>query len=245
MSVIRVSPSSIVVDRGEQIHLSAVAFGSHGKRLTDVDLVWTIVDPHVGSITQSGAFRAAGSPGFFKDAVSVTGIQNTPGGIKHLSARASVTVVGEAITPRLTSVAMLPEYPAVLARQIFRMRAFGYDQDGLLIPGVNLLWKVNNPLLGRINVIGYLTVEGDPGMFPQAVTVTGIWDGVTVSQSTDITVLKTPVADDFLNVQILPQRFHVESGHRLQLRAVALNGLGELGHLPSRRYRWHRDVRRR
>ena len=59
-------------------------------------------------------------------------------------------------------------------------------------------------------------------------TATGTWDETSISATTDIVVVGNLVADDFLNVQVLPHMFHMDPGERLQLRAVALNGLGEV-----------------
>ena len=225
---IDVTPSSIVVDRGESVELSAQAFGSDGQRLDDVDYVWTVADPRSGRITRSGTLQASLTPGVFEDAVSVTGIQNTADGIQHASAAVTVTVVGERETSTLASVAILPDHPRVLTNQIYRLKAVAFDENGLLIPGVSFMWQVNNPALGRVNDIGYLTVEGGAGTFREAVTVTAIWEGVRDSETTDVTVLQTPEEDDFLKVQILPQRFLLDPRDRLRLRAVALNGRGEL-----------------
>ena len=217
-----------MVDRGEAMLLSAEAFGPTGRPLEDVELVWTMVDPRAGTLSDDGRFRASDNVGVFKDAVSVTGIQNTVLGIKYATAASTVTVVGETSVPELNRVAILPDEPTVLAGQIYRLRAVGYDASGFVIPGVSFVWRMNNPVLGRVNDIGYMTVEAREGMFPEAITVTGVWEGTRVSHTTGIRVVDTPQADDFMRVHVLPQRFHISVGDRLQLRAVALNGLGEL-----------------
>ena len=97
-----------------------------------------------------------------------------------------------------------------------------------MLPGVSFAWQVNDPDLGRVNDIGYLTVVGEARTFKDAITVTGVWEGVTVSKTSDVLVMRTPKEDDFLEVQVLPQRVHLEPGDQLQLRAVTLNGLGEV-----------------
>ncbi len=82
--------------------------------------------------------------------------------------------------------------------------------------------------LGRINEIGYLTVEGHEGDYEGAVSVVGIWEGYRASAQTDVRVVATNNSADLLNVHALPQRFFLGPGDRLHLSAVALNGLGEL-----------------
>ena len=225
---IKVSPTVVVIDLGESVRLYAEAFGSAGQPLADVEFVWFAADPRAGSVTRDGRFQAGTNPGVYANSISVTGIQNTQEGIKYAGASANITVVGEARLSRLSSVLIIPGSPPLLRQQIHRMRAFGFDEDGVVIPGASFVWSLNNPTLGRLNDIGYLTVEGHEGPYRDAVSVTGIWDGVKVSATTDILVITTPKADDFLDVQVLPQRFFLDLGDHLQLRAVALNGLGEL-----------------
>ena len=223
-----ISPALVVLDAGDTVQLSAKAFAEGGTPLEDVEFVWAMADLRAGAVTKDGLFQAGTSPGVFEDSVNVTGIQNTPDGIKFAGALGSVTVVGEADSPTLATVAIIPESPTLLRHQIYRMRAFGFDKAGRLIPGVRLVWKLNAPALGRLNEIGYLTVEADEGVFEGAVTVTVIWDGARVSAETDIRVISAPDPDAFLTVRALPQRFFVDPKDRMTLTAVALNGLGEL-----------------
>ena len=225
---IGISPISIVADPGETVRLSANAFGPGGEPLPDIKLVWSMVDLRAGTVSKSGRLQGSTTPGVYADSVSVTGIQNTPEGIKYASAFASVTIIGQVSSARLSSVAIIPDSPALLKHQIYRLRAVGLDENGLVIPGVKFVWRLSDDRLGRINNIGYLTVEGDDRAYPRVVSVTGIWDGVNKSAFADVTVVSTPELDTFLTVHALPQRFFLDPGDRMQLRAVALNGLGEL-----------------
>ena len=225
---LRVTPRSIVADQNEKLVLSVQALGTNGQSVDDVKFVWTTVDPRAGSVDAAGGFRAGVRTGMYKDAVSVTGIQNTLRGIRYLAATVNVTIAGRVEPSRLARVDMIPTNPTVLSGQIFRLRAVGYDESGLIIPGVRFVWQVNNRSLGRVNNLGYLTVDSGEAKFADAVTVTAIWEGVTVSGETDVTVLQTPEAEGYLNVQVLPQRFHLDPGDRMRMQAVALNGLGEL-----------------
>ena len=233
---LQVFPRSVVVDQRELVNLSARAFDIEGRTLDDVKYNWAVLDPRAGFLTKEGRFRSGGTPGVFTDAISVVGIQNTPDGVKHASATISVTVVGVEAAATLASVAILPENPNVLFGQLYRLRAIGYDESGLVIPGVSFVWQVNEPALGHVNDIGYLAVEGEPGIFRDAVKVTGIWDGARVSESIDVLVVESRPTGDFLHVQILPQRFFMDPQGRLQVRAVALNGLGEL--ITGTQLRW-------
>ena len=225
---IRISPGSTVADQGETIQLSAEAFGPDGQSLSDVDFVWTTIDGRVGSITREGNFQAGITPGVFDNSIQVVGIQNTPDGMEYASAFASISIVGEIQQPKLASVEIIPNNPTLSEQQIFRLRAVGFDDKGVVIPGVSFVWKLNDPRLGQLNELGYLTVHGDGGTYQDVVSVTGIWEGVRSSTTNTVRVISAPEAEDFLNVHALPQRFFIEPGDQLHLRAVALNGLGEL-----------------
>ncbi len=225
---IEVFPRTLVLDPRERIELSAQALGAIGQPLSDVELVWVVTGPKAGSITVDGQFKAGRSPGVYTDAVSVTGVQKSLEGVRFVSESVTVTVVGDDTPPRLTDVAILPRDLTVLGGQVFRLRAAGFDEDGLVIQGVQFVWDVSDPNLGRVNEVGYLAVYGTAGDFRSAVTVTGIWDGRAVSTTADLTILEAPEADDFLNVQVLPQRFYLSPGDRLALGAIALNAYGEV-----------------
>lgn len=228
ISAVKPFTTSIVLEPGEVIELDGDAFGPAGETLTDIDFVWTVADPRSGVIREERQFQAGSTPGVYNRAVTLTGIQNTPLGVQFARETITVVVVGQAVAPELASVLILPADPAVLRGQIYRMRAAGFDRTGALIPGVSMLWQVNDPSLGRVNDLGYLTVEGESGTYSGVITVTGTWKGVRVQTVTDVLVIQDREADDFMTVQVLPQRFFLDPGDRMQLRAVALNGLGEM-----------------
>ena len=236
ISSVRPFLASIILEPGEAIQLDADAFGPTGEALAEIDFVWTVADPRAGVIREERQFQAGSVPGVFNGAVTLTGIQNTPQGIQLATEAVTVVVVGQAVAPELASVLILPAEPAVLRGQIYRMRAAGFDRSGALIPGVSFFWQINDPSLGRVNDLGYLTVDGESGTYGGAVTVTGIWEGVRVQAVTDVLVMQDRAADDFLIVQVLPQRFFLDPGDRMRLRAVALNGLGEL--MAGTQMRW-------
>ena len=225
---IEIFPRTVVLDPRERAEMSAQALGASGRPLSDVEFVWVVTDPKAGSITVDGHFKAGRSAGVYTDAVSVTGVQKSREGVRFASESVSVTVVGDDTPRELTDVAILPRNLTVLGGQVFRLRAAAFDEDGLFIRGVQFVWDVSDPNLGRVNEVGYLTVYGSAGDFDGAVTVTGIWHGQEVSATADLRILEAPEADDFLNVQVLPQRFYIGPGDRFALSAVALNAYGEI-----------------
>ena len=225
---VRILPSPAVVDIGDPLSLSAQAYAADGESLEVAEYVWTMVDPRAGTISETGIFRPNTDPGVFEDAISVTAIQNTPIGVQYAVATTTVTIIGERTRSRLTSLAVFPENPTVLKGQIFRLTAVGFDEKGLVIPGVSFTWEIKDPQPGRVSDIGYLTVEGQQGMCTSVILISGTWEGIEISKAVDVMVVETPDADEYLDVEILPQRFHTDPGTSLQLKAIALNGLGEV-----------------
>jgi len=225
---IEISPASIVLDPGETVSLTARALALDGTEIGDVQLIWTAPDSRAGAISSEGTFQAGSAPGVYDSSVSVTAIQNTFEGVTYTSAQVSVTIVGDAVLSKLVWIEIIPDRPTVLRQQIYRLRAVGFDENGVVIPGVSFEWTLNDDSLGRLNKIGLLTVNGVGGEYRKVVSVTGAWAGRQVSNVADVRVISAPEEDDYLNVHALPQRFFIEPGERLRLRAVALNGLGKI-----------------
>ena len=225
---IEISPASIVLDPGETLRLTARALALDGTEIGDVQLVWTAPDSRAGSISSEGTFQAGSAPGVFDFSVSVTAIQNTFEGVTYTSGQASVTIVGDAVLSKLVRIEIIPDQITVLRQQIYRLRAVGLDENGVVIPGVSFDWTLNDEGLGRLNEIGLLTVDGIEGEYSKVVSVTGEWAGRQVTNVANVRVISEPKDEDYLNVHALPQRFFIEPGERLRLRAVVLNGLGKI-----------------
>lgn len=234
--IVAIFPSNVVVDLGEEVQLSANVSTEDGRIVDDAEIIWAMADPRAGSISDNGNFRAGATPGIFPDAISATAIQNTNDGIRYTNSTSSVSVIGDAETSMLSELIVLPEPSSVVTGQIYRMTAIGFDQNGRIIQGVGFSWSVDNSELGHITQTGFLTVEGAAGSYEKAITISGDWQGVRLQHILDVGVIDTPKEDDFFRVQILPQSFHLDAGERLQLRAIALNGLGEI--LDSAEMRW-------
>ena len=222
-------PQSLVLDGGEAQQMTAQAFSKDNALINHVEFTWSITDPRAGVISKDGWLVAGAKPGTFLNTVSATAIMNTQQGVRPFTEHVSITVIGELDLPRLQTVTIIPPNPTLLPEQIYHMRAIGFDENGEMIPDINFIWQVHIPELGRINDLGYLTIlNKTPGTYPNAVSVKGIWEGQHLTAITDVSIIKTPKADDFVKVHALPQRLHLDPGDTLQLRAVALNGLGEL-----------------
>ena len=224
---VQISPSVIVLDPDEALSLQAVALTTDKHIIDDVELVWSVNDLRSGNVDFMGEFVGGKLPGLYNDAISVTAVQNTPNGIKHASASIDVSIIGRQSKTILSHIEILPDSPTIRTGQIYRLRAIGFTEDGVAIPGVNFSWNIGDPDIGRVNDLGYLTVVSKAKKFNDAVSVTGVWQGTSITEYTDIQVIRTPSADDFMDVQILPRLVHLSPGDKIRLRAVSLNGLGE------------------
>ena len=225
---IEISPEEIVLKVGEAAQLEATIFDKNSSIISNREIIWNLSDPRSGSMTKDGIFTASRNPGTYDQAISVVSVQNTPQGLQYTSKSIGVTVVGETKTRNLSYIEIIPSNPTVMKNQIRKLQAVAYDENGIIIPGVRFIWNLENPEVGRINQLGYLTIEGGPGKYSNAISVTGIWQSVGVKSSNDITIFESLKSFDTYNVQALPQKFYTYPEDKIHLRAIALNGLGEI-----------------
>ena len=236
---VRVLPSHIVLKQNEQIELTAEAIDDEGLVIEEgVDFIWTSLDPRVGIVTKNGMFKASQIAGTYPMGIQVTGISNKSS-IRPIGTRVAVTILGEVKERALKSLLVYPQNPSLLSKQVYKLRAIATDQDGLVIPDADIIWSLNSKKLGHINKIGYLTVEGEAGFYKDAITITANWNSKAISINASVTVTDLSPFAELLTVHALPQRFFVDPSDRLYIRAVALNGLGEIA--AGTQLRWSMD----
>ena len=225
---ISITPEEIVLKVGESIQLDAKTIDKNSKIIPNAEIVWNLSDPRSGSITKEGIFTAGRNSGTFTQAISVVSVQNSPKGIHYTSKSISVTIIGETKIRRLSYIDIIPSNPTVVRHQIRKLQAVGYDENGVIIPGVKFIWKLEKPEIGKLNQLGYLTVEGIPEKYTNAISVTGIWKNTEIKTSNHINIIESSRTFDDYNVQALPQKFYTYPEDKIHLRAIALNGLGEI-----------------
>lgn len=223
-----ITPSIVFVDPGASITLTANAFLSDGNQVFDANLIWSMTDLRAGNIQQDGQFVAGLVPGEYLGAVTVTARLGNGAGLLHSFASIPVTIIGNGSTSILEDIVVFPSDAQVIAGQLYRLHAIGYDERGQVLPAVKYTWSVRDPAIGELNSLGYLSVSSTSGKYVNGITVTGEKDGVRITRSVHITIRQFPDKNENLTVQILPQRFHIDRGENLQLEAFALNGLGEV-----------------
>ena len=228
IETVRVLPSHIVLKQNEQIELTAEAIDDEGIVIEEgVNFIWTSLDPRVGIVNKNGIFKASHIAGTYPMGIQVTGISNKSS-IRPVGTRVAVTILGSIKERTLESLLVYPQNPSLLSKQVYKLRAIATDKNGLVIPDADIIWSLNSKKLGHINKIGYLTVEGDSGFYKDAITITANWNSKSISVNASVTVTDLNPLAELLTVHALPQRFFVDPGDRLYIRAVALNGLGEI-----------------
>ena len=225
---ISIAPEEIVLKIGETTQLEAKTLDENSAIIPNAEIVWNLSDPRSGSITKEGIFTAGRNPGAFGQAISVVSVQNTPQGIHYTTKSIGVTVIGETKVRSLSYIDIIPRNPVVVRHQIRKLQAVGYDENGVIIPGVRFIWKLEQPEIGKLNQLGYLTVEGLPAEYFDAISVTGIWKNTKIKTSNHINIIESSRTFDTYNVQALPQKFYTYPQDKIHLRAIALNGLGEI-----------------
>ena len=225
---ISVTPEIIVLKIGESIQLNAKTIDQNSATIHNAEIVWNLSDPRSGSITKEGIFTAGRNPGTFEQAISVVSIQNSPKGIHYTNKSIGVTIIGETKVRNLSYIEIIPSNPTVVRYQIRKLQAVGYDENGVIIPGVRFIWKLEQPDIGTLNQLGYLTVEGLPNKYIDGISVTGIWKNKEINTSNHINIIESSRKFDTYNVQALPQKFYTYPEDKIHLRAIALNGLGEI-----------------
>ncbi len=212
---------------GLTIRLEAQAYDEANSPFAEVPLVWTVVDPRVGTVTPEGLFTAGDQPGRYRNAIQVTATQVTSEGIITRSDAVTASVVGELRRPELERVEIFPVYVVARQRQIVAVSAIGYDASGTVVPDTEALWSLSDRSLGRINVLGYLTALGKPGTYKGAISVEMRSRGRTASATADLVIAAPLTGPRLLSVQVLPPQVYLDPDEEFKFTAIALDSAGQ------------------
>ena len=75
LATVEIAPQAATLARGEKMQFRAIAYDKNNILLSDVSFRWSVTDPALGTIDQSGLFTADGSPGEYPGAVQVQASQ--------------------------------------------------------------------------------------------------------------------------------------------------------------------------
>ncbi len=167
------------VAAGETKQLEAMATDQYGNQLSDVEAVWTMVNEHIGSITQAGIFTANEVAGTFADAVEVQVTQEA----LVRTAEGAVT-----ISPGpLDQVVIAPDPTEIGIGMTQQFVAVGADQYGNAIYGLAAVWSVENGG-GTIDANGLFTAGDTSGTYSDTVKAEVTQDGITQQGTASVEV---------------------------------------------------------
>ena len=130
---------------------------------------WEMVDPMAGSIDQSGVLTAGHQPGVYKNAMRIVLSQEQGDRITIIEGYATVNVLGP-----MDRVEIRPSTATIETGQSIRLRAVGYDANGLEIPSLRLGWSVGDSRAGSVDEAGLFTAGANPGRYENAIKVTAV-----------------------------------------------------------------------
>jgi hypothetical protein len=157
LATITVSPDSVTLDGGATQQFTAIGKDSYGN-VVAIEPAW---EASVGSVTSTGLFTSANTPGTYLQAVTATV------GLVHGSA----TVV---VNPGpLFSIVITPANPVLFPGQMLQFTAVGHDADGYTVP-ITPVWSVAaaSSAAGTITPTGLFTATFAMNLYSNAIVAT-------------------------------------------------------------------------
>ena len=180
------SLAGVTVVAGSTQQLDATATDQHGNILTDLTILWTVLDQNAGSISSTGILTAGEVAQTFAGAVRA---QTTQGSVTQI-ATANVT-----ITPGpLEQVVIAPGSVELGIGMIQQYVAVGADQFGNRLSGLIFTWSVEASGGDIGATTGLFTAGTTPGSYVDTVKTTTPQGGITRSDTGTVTVLPDRVA---------------------------------------------------
>ena len=186
---------------GESRGLTARTLDGAGVPLRTQRVVWSVRDPAVASVSQTGVL-VANAPGTTQLSVSAGGV--------------SVLVPVDVRRRPTALVRVAPPVSVIEVGQQVTLQATASDDAGGVVSGLPTAWRSSDPTVGAVAADGVLT-----GVAPGSVTVTATIDGV--SNVAAVTVQPVPVA----TVAVDPATATLRLGETQQLTAAALDARGD------------------
>ena len=188
---IRVTPTSLSLLVSASQGVTAKAFDDAGAEIRGQRITWTVRDPDIASVTQSGLITAI-APG-------VTQVSASAGGMS--------AVVDVDVARRPTAVVSVsPGTTVVRVGDSMPLSATALDNSGQTVAGRPVSWRSSNAAIASVSSSGVVT-----GVGPGSVTITATIDGV--SDAASVTVQPIAVA----SVAVTPSTAALRLGEQSQL----------------------------
>jgi len=202
VNTIVITPSTATLALGEQLPLQAVATDIDGKVVAAPDLIWTVRDSAIASVSSTGVISAKGL-GSTQVAASANG---------H-SAVATITVA----IPAVASVVLTPTHVDAVVGAKTQFTAAALDASQRPLSGRTITWTSTNEFVATVDATGSMTARS-------AGTASIIATSEGKSASATVTVTQAPLA----SVAITPNPLSMSVGQSTQLTAVTTDTAGNV-----------------
>jgi PKD repeat protein len=179
LDAVSINPVAVAAGDTQQLEFSAV--DKYGNQIPGLTGIWSLIDEDSGDLTRDGRLTASKNAGVYSHAVEVSVSQ---GNIER-DAEAGITVV----PGPLTQIGMAPEKIDIGIGMDQQCVVVGADDYGNIISGLDITWNASANA-GTISTGGLFTAGPTPGSYEDGVSVTLSGDGVTLSTSADVNVIK-------------------------------------------------------
>ena len=129
-----------------------------------------VLRPEAGSISEFGVFtalwpyRIPSTPGTYPDALRVTVEQQVDD--QTITRHRLVNVV---ITGTLSSAEISPALGVVAPGQTVHFSLTGWDENGVKLPGLVVIWRVTDESVGTVDAFGNFTAGQAAGLYEGAI----------------------------------------------------------------------------
>ncbi len=197
---VAVSPPASTIAVGMELPLQAVVHDVSGQVMSGASVVWSVRDPEIASISQTGVVtaRAIGSTQVAASSRGKSGI-------------ATITVQR---TP-VASVTVRPNRVDAAPGGRVQLTGIAYDAGQNALTDRAIIWTSSNEAVAAVSISGMVTAVA-----PGSATITGTSEGK--SDVATVTVTQAAVA----TVAVTPNPLSMSVGQTTQLSAVARDGDG-------------------
>ncbi len=199
---IAITPSNATLTLGAQLPLQAVATDADGKVVASPNILWTVRDTAIASVSSSGVVSAR-SLGSTEVAASENG---------H-SAVAAITVA----IPAVATVVLAPPNVNTVVGAKAQFTATTLDASQRPLTGRVITWTSTNALVATIDASGNMAAVG-----VGSATITAASEGKSANAT--VTVTQASVA----SVSITPVSLSMSVGQSTPLAAVAIDSAGNV-----------------
>ena len=158
-------PGVVTLSPEQQIVFSASGISEIGEAVI-TQSTWEVIDPKVGSITDSGLFTASHEPGTYREAIRVVLTQSRDGEEVVLGSYATVNIHGQ-----LERVEIRPSTVTVQPGQSLLLAVVGYDSNDIVVPLLRFRWSIEDAKAGTIDRSGLFTAGHEMGLYENAIKV--------------------------------------------------------------------------